>query len=234
MKCKIILLLGIFVFTTLSCKKITNMNLIDGENTGKLTYKLADDSGTGLAGIKVSIYDTKYNNDPSLPNPHDFITETRTDQDGIAYFSDLIPKNYLVIADAAIINSIQYRTEDYVQIVAEIEKKKTVKVTEFSGFLNISLINNNDLWGPLKNIEIVAYPINNGRPTADKVKAFIKNSKLKGLTDNNGFLSIKVPSNINYYFLLYNPVNDSFIYRDIISSVEKAGKFNITLYAYPF
>lgn len=57
MKAKLILLLGILVLMG-SCEKTTYVNLIEPDKPGRLSYQIVDDSGKGMMGLKVSLYDT--------------------------------------------------------------------------------------------------------------------------------------------------------------------------------
>lgn len=233
MKCKIILLLGLSVLIV-SCEKITNVNLVDGVSTGKLSYKLNDNSGKGLVGVKVSIYDANNSYDTTTPNPAALVETAQTNQEGIAYFSDLAPRNYLVTADSPAVNNLKYRTTEFVQVVADIEKKKTLNVTEFSGLINIILVSRDDYRTPLKNVGVVAFPINEPGPNSDNINAYIKTAPLKGVTDENGSVSFKVPSNVYFDFIVYSLKNGNLGYGYGNYSVGK-GKTNIfTLYSFPF
>jgi len=233
MKCKIMVLFGLFILA-LSCKKITNVKLVDGVNSGKLSYKLVDDAGKGLAGTKVSLYDAKVVLNTSYPNANALIATIRTDQDGIAYFPELLPKNYLVICDTAIVNRARYRTDEFVQVVADTEKKKSVKVSAFSGTLNLTLISTGDYRSPLKNVGVVAYPVNDIKLNSANVADVINSSSLKGVTDASGLVSLKLPSNIPFDFIVYNLTNRNLGYGYGNYSVAKDTKSNMTLYSYPF
>lgn len=233
MKCKIMVLFGLFILA-LSCKKITNVKLVDGVNSGKLSYKLVDDAGKGLAGIKVSLYDAQMSLNTSYPAPNALIGTITTDQDGVAYFSDLLPKNYLVTADTVIVNSLRYRTNEFVQVVAETDKKKNTKVSDFSGFLNLTLISNIDYRTPLKNVGVVAYPVNDIKLNSGNIFDVINSSTLKGITDANGFVSFRVPSDMTFDFIVYNLTNRNLGYGYGSYSVAKDTKSSPTLYSYPF
>ncbi|MBT2561203.1 hypothetical protein J7E50_10205 [Pedobacter sp. ISL-68] len=233
MKCKIMVLLGLFILA-LSCKKITNVKLVDGVNSGKLSYKLVDDAGKGLAGTKVLLYDAKVVLNTSYPGANALIATIRTDQDGVAYFPELLPKNYLVICDTAIVNKARYRTDEFVQVVADTEKKKSIKVSAFSGTLNLTLISTSDYRSPLKNVGVVAYPVNDIKINSGNVADVINSSSLKGVTDASGLVSIKLPSNIPFDFIVYNLTNRNLGYGYGNYSVAKDTKINTTLYSYPF
>jgi len=233
MKCKIMVLLGLFILT-LSCKKITNVKLVDGVNSGKLSYKLVDDAGKGLAGIKVSLYDAKLGLNTNYPDPSALVGSIRTDQHGVAYFPDLLPNNYLVTCDTARINKVRYRTDEFVQVVADVDKKKSINVSEFSGLLNLTLISTKDYRTVLKNVGVVAYPVNEIILNSSNVFEVINSSTLKGVTDANGFVSIKVPSNIPFNFIVYNITNRNLAYGYNSYSVAKNAKINATLYSDPF
>jgi len=233
MKYKIILLLALSVFVS-ACKKVTNVKLIDGPTAGKLSYKLSDDAGKGLAGVKVSVYDIGTYYSGGTPNPNALVSTVQTDQEGIAYFADLLPKNYLVTTDSASVNNVKYIADEFVQVVAGTEKKKTIKVSEFSGLLNITLLSYNDYRTPLKNIGVLAYPTNAVQPNSANVKTIINEAVLKGVTDVNGFVSIRVPSNVNFNFIIYNLTNNNLSYGFGGYRVTKGGSTVVSLYSYPF
>jgi len=232
MKYQIMLLLALCVFMS-ACKKVTNVKLIDSPAAGKLSYQLSDDAGKGIAGVKVSVYDPELYYITLLPNANSLVGSVRTDENGIAYFPDLLPKNYQVITDSVKVNKVNYLTDEYVQVVAGAEKKKNIKVSDFSGLLNITLISNNDYRTPLKNLGIVAYPTNAGQPNSVNVRSFINDAVLKGVTDVNGFVSIKVPCNVSFDFIIYNLTNNNVGYGYGAFSVAKGGKTTASLYSYP-
>ncbi|SHF43154.1 carboxypeptidase-like regulatory domain-containing protein [Pedobacter caeni] len=233
MKCKTILLLGLSILV-LSCKKITNVKVTDAVSTGNLSYKIVDDSGNGLAGVKVSLYDSRISYSTSTPNPNALVDSIRTNQEGIAYFSNLLPKSYLVTADSPVVNKIKYRTDEFIQIVADTRKEKTIQASSFSGLLNIRLISENDRRTPLKNLGVVAYPLKSVQPNSDNVTNIIKAAPLKGLTDENGFVSIKVPSNIAFGLIIYNPNNGNLGYGYGPVGVEKDKTNELQLYSFAF
>lgn len=228
MKYKFILLLALSVLTV-SCEKITNVTLVDSAHTGTLSYKLSDDAGKGLTGVKVSIYETAAYTFPMFPDPSTFISSVRTNQEGVAYFADLPAKNYLVIADSAMMGSARYRTDEYVQVVAGTEKKKSVKVTDFSGIFSIRVVSNRNYSTPLQNIGVVAFAIEQGRPTTATVKDFVKNAIFKGVTDQNGYVSIKVPYGERFDFIVHES-NGNLGYGYGNYSVEKDRKTDVRLY----
>lgn len=231
-KYQTILLLALCVLM-LSCEKITNVQVMDSVNTGNLNYKLNDDSGKGLAGVKVSVYNSQTSGGFSSPNPNALFETVLTDQDGIAHFSGMLPRNYLVTTDSPIVNMVKYRTHDFVQVVADVTKEKMIKVSEFSGILNIRLISSTDYRTPLKNIGIAVHPINGIRINSVNVEDVIKAIPLKGITDENGLVSIKVPSNISFDFILYHPTNRNISWGLGNELIQKEEKRVVTLYASP-
>jgi len=233
MKYQIMLLFALCVLIS-ACEKVTNVKLIDSPTAGKLSYQLSDDAGKGVAGVKVSVYDTEPYFTTGVPNPNSLVGTVRTDVNGIAYFPDLLAKNYLLITDSVTVNKVKYLADDIVQVVAGTEKKKNIKVSEFSGLLNITLISNIDYRTPLKNLGVVAYPINVGQPNSNNVRNFINEAVLKGVTDANGFVSIKVPSNVSFDFIVYNLTNNNLGYGYGNFRVVKGGTMVTSLYSYPF
>jgi len=233
MKSKIIILLWLSILIS-SCEKITNVTQVDGITTGKLSYKLTDDSGKGLAGMNVSLYDAETMLNASSPNPAALVIKIQTDQEGIAHFTDLLPRNYLVTTESPIVNNVKYNPYEFVQVVADREKKKVVKVSDFSGTFNITLVSNLDQVTPLKNVGVVIYPMYDFRPNSDNAAEFIKTAALKGVTDENGFVAIKVPSNIAFDFIVYNLANGNLGYGYGYHSVGNGEKQLIFHTSHPF
>lgn len=207
-----------------SCEKITNVRLVNGASTGKLSYKLIDDFGNGLAGVRVSLY-----NPENILNNNSPLLTTFTDQDGIAYFSDLFPKDYFVKSGPATVNKIKYSLAEYAQVVAGQDKNKVVKVTSLSGSLDVKLISSQDYTTPIKDVVVVAFP-SDVSVDLSNVASIIKESTLKGVSDANGFVSIKVPSDEHFNLIFYNPVNGNLDYSYGNLSVAKDMRDTFTFY----
>ena len=232
MKRRIMLLIGMSILTA-ACTKVTNVKLVDGPNTGTLSYRLDDDAGNGLQGVKVSIYDPEFNLNIGSPNPIALVGTKLTDEKGIAYFSDLLPRNYLLVADSPMVNNNKYRTDEFVQIVEGIEKKKTIRVSDFSGTFNIRLLSHLDYLTPLKNLGVAAHPVNGVKLTAFNVAEVVKASNLKGITDEHGYVSIRVPSNIAFDLIIFHLVHGNLSWGHGHYRVEKNEKSIITLFTQP-
>lgn len=224
MKYKFAILIGLLI-TIVSCKDDVNVNIVDNEITGKLSYKLNDDTGKGLAGIKVYLHSSEMNSYPNLA-----IDSALTNSEGIAYFSDLLPKNYRLITDSIMVNNNGYLLSEYVQITAGVERKKITKVSDFSGILKIRLLSAYD-HTPLRNQGVVAFPLNAVKVTADNVSDIVKRSTLKGLVNENGYVSIKVPANTDFDFIIYHASNGNLGWGGRRYQVGKGQELNITLYS---
>jgi len=190
----LILLLAVFA----SCKKNNDVE-VTVSTSGKLTYKMLDDSGKGLPNVKVSLFDNlgTYNNNGAI------LLDTRlTDQNGLADFGDLNPKTYMVIPDSPMVNNVKYYILDYVQVVTGKTKNKEVKVSDNSGTFNFTVKSNynNQL---LKDIGILMIPYNKFTYQSSAT-GFFNIADYKGVTNDAGFVSFKVPSNKMYSIYIYN------------------------------
>lgn len=224
MKYKFVILLGLLLAMA-SCKDDVNVNIVDNETTGKLSYKLNDDAGKGIAGVKVYLLNTGTN---SYPNAA--IDSALTNNEGIVYFSDLLPKNYRFMTDSIMVNNNGYLLNEYVQITAGVERKKITKVSDFSGILKIRLLNAYD-YTPLRNQGVVAFPLNSVKVTSDNVSDIVKQSTLKGLVNDNGYVSLRVPANTDFDFIIYHASNGNLGWGGRRHQVAKDQELKITLYS---
>lgn len=225
MKSKLTLLI-LFVAAFAACKKTTNVD-VTLSTSGKLTYRLTDDAGKGLANVKVSLFDrtdTYYSN-------YNILLETRlTDPNGLADFGDLNPNNYLLVADSAKVNNVAYLVQEYVQVRTGAVKAKETKVTDYSGTFALSVrsYNNNQ---PLKNIGVIMIPSNKFN-YASTTAANLKVADFSGVTNDAGLINFKIPSNKQYLVYLYNTVtNASYNYNNGVS-VQKDATVNYLMTIY--
>ncbi|KKX47582.1 hypothetical protein [Sphingobacterium sp. IITKGP-BTPF85] len=112
----LMLLLAVLV----SCKKTTNVD-VSLSNSGKLSYRLTDEAGKGIPNVKLSLFDRleNYYSDNNI-----LIDERLTDANGLVDFGDLNPKSYLIFADSAKVNNVNYIVKEYIQVVTGITKHK--------------------------------------------------------------------------------------------------------------
>lgn len=232
MKYKVMLLLGLSGIVV-SCEKITNVKLLEPASTGKLSYKIVDDSGRGLTGVKVSLFENRGITTSYYLDPTALKDTLRTNQDGVAVFSNLFPDNYLIVTDSPRVNNIKYNTREFVQVIAGIEKKKVTVASEFSGSLKITLRSMYDFRTPLKNMGVAAVPYSPNKNLTDNISAVIDAAAITGITDENGFVSLKIPSNINYYLLVYSLDRSAFTFYYENYLILKDANIPVLLYRSP-
>lgn len=203
MKYKIMLLL-ILTATVISCKKTTNVRVVDPASAGKLSYKIVDDAGKGLPNVKVSIYDNKEYTSGIFYDPSSLIDTLITDNNGVASFSGLAAANYLVVADSPAVNKVKYDVREFVQVVAGIDKEKVTKASDFSGTLRITLKSNLDYSTFLTNTGVAAIPYNPANIKSIDIKSVVNAAAITGITNAQGFVTLKIPSNVNYYLVAYS------------------------------
>lgn len=227
MKSKITFLF-IFAIAIASCKKTTNVD-VSISNSGKLSYKLLDDAGKGLPNVKVKLYDNpnSYYNIPVL-------LETRTtDQNGIIDFGELNPATYQLVPDSPQVNNIKYNFNEYVQVTAGSTKQKDTKVSDYSGTLNIIARSYYPENTPLKNLGVILVPYSKYN-YSNSLNTNITYAEFKGVTDNNGAVSFKIPSTTGYSILLYNTSTNAYITAFNSFTVEKDANFNLPVVWYNY
>ncbi|APU97997.1 hypothetical protein BV902_18000 [Sphingobacterium sp. B29] len=181
-----------------SCKKTTEVEM-SLSNSGKLTYKLTDANGKGLSNVKISLFDHL---DSYYASNSILIDERRTDGNGQVDFGDLNPKSYLIVADSAKVNNVNYTVRDYVQVTTGMTKNKETKVTDFSGTLVVKVTSYNTNQ-PAKNIGVLIIPFNNYE-YEQYISKNLANAEFKGVTGENGIATLKIASGKDYVVLLYN------------------------------
>jgi hypothetical protein len=225
MKSKITFLF-IFAIAIASCKKTTNVD-VSINNSGKLSYKLLDDAGKGLPNVKVQLYDNinVYYNTPVL-------LETRTtDQNGIIDFGELNPSTYQLVPDSPQVNKVKYHFSEYVQVTAGSTKQKDTKVSDYSGTLNIIARSYYPGNTPLRNLGVLLVPYSKYN-YSNNLSSNISNADFKGVTDNNGLISFKIPSTTSYSILLYNTSTNAYINAFSSFTVEKDANYNLPVVWY--
>ncbi|MNV41458.1 hypothetical protein D3C71_1330950 [compost metagenome] len=213
----LIFLLAVFY----SCKKITNIE-VTSPTSGEFTYKLLDDAGKGISNVKVSVFD-RLEGRPVL-------YESLTDNNGVADFGKINSGSYFIRADSPAVNNIKYSIQEYVQVLTGKPKHKEIKVSDYSGTLNITIINHN-YYNPLKNIGVLVIPTN--RFTYDlPTTSYFGVADYKGVSDAKGFVSFKVPSNKEYTLYLYNITTNVRYDWPGTFSIQKGSTTNLSLYIY--
>ena len=219
------LTLFILIFGTLtSCEKTTNVDVIVS-TSGKLNYKLVDDSGKGVPNVKVSLYDILGN----YASYHALIDQGTTDAEGIVDFGDLNPQTYLVRADSAIVNNVGYMVQEHVQVTTGAGKQKETKVTDFSGTLSVTVQSYNGQ--RLRNIGIAVVPANRFDYRSD-TNYFLRVADFKVLTDDTGTVILKIPSDKEYVLYFYNSVTNAAYNNYQHVSVQKGREYQYSTYIY--
>jgi hypothetical protein len=190
--------LAILLLASLSaCKKTTNVD-VSLSTSGKLTYKIMDDSGKGMPNIRISLFDNVDKNQ----NTRDLLDSQISNQDGQVDFGDLNPSNYLVVPDSPVVNNVKYNVQDYVQVITGTTKNRAVKVSDFSGTYNFKIFNYNKNHVQA-NVGILMIPTQR-YIYQDNAPHYFSLADYKGVTDANGLLTFKVPSNKEYTIYVYN------------------------------
>ena len=219
MKSKLtILILFLAVFT--SCKKTTNIE-VTTPTTGEFSYKLLDDAGKGLSNVKVSIFDQT--------EERLVLQEVFTDKNGIADFGRLNSGTYLIRADSPVVNKVKYPIQEYVQVLTGKPKHREIKVSDYSGTFNFTVLNTSQ--NPQKNLGILMIPKDNyiyGLPTT----SYFDVADYKGVSDAKGFISFKVPANKEYMVYIYNITTNVRYDSGGILSIQKDAILNSNLYIY--
>ncbi|WP_342332442.1 hypothetical protein [Pedobacter sp. FW305-3-2-15-E-R2A2] len=231
-KYKLMLLL-VFATVAISCEKVTNVRLVEGESSGKMSYRLVDDSGAGLPGIRVGVYKIRSHSSDTYFDPSSLLDSVRTDKDGVAVFPMLAPANYLVVPDSPKLNNVLYNISEFVQVVAGKEKKKITKISDFSGVLRVTLKSSLDYITPIRSMGIALIPYNPLIVRPNNLKELLDGATIKGVTNHEGFVSIKIPADISYRVLIYGLYNKTIIYGSDEYRVQKDGIAYSGLYMDP-
>lgn len=192
-----------FSFLLFACKKTTNVNLVDSPDTGQLKYKIVDYAGLGVPEVTVLLYKADHLLHINFLNPERAAARLKTDQNGVAAFSDLSPDNYLIIADSAMSNRMTYKIREHIQVVAGIVKEKETKASDFSASLNLTIISKRDHRTPVNNFRIAAVTADPATFTGD-LNELVNNSAVRGITNAQGFVTLKIPSEITCFLVFYN------------------------------
>jgi hypothetical protein len=216
----------VLVSLLFSCKKDTNV-VVTNITTGKLSYKLVDNSGKGLPGVKVSLSENLSKNSISYVP----IESIMTNPDGVAEFSEHAAGNYLISSDTAVADQVKYLPRENVQFVAGVHKQKETKVTDFSGTITVTVRSRVDYETLLPNIMLVAVPnpIYNDAPS---VPALVESAKFKSVTNASGVATLKIPSKIPYYIILYTIGAGIYSAENEVISLSKDENRSYNLYTY--
>ena len=226
------MLLVFLACIVVSCEKITNAKLVNSATTGKLSYKIVDDEGKGLSAVRVSVYKYISNSEGINFDSSTLIDTVRTDENGVAMFSELFPENYLLVTDSPMVNKVKYNTREFVQVVAGLEKEKVTKASEFSGSLRIVLTSNLDYRTLLSNTGVAAIPYDTQYISSD-VKGYAERAVITGITNDQGLVVLKIPSNVPYYIMVYRLDKGIIDYWFDSYMLEKGASSLVKLYLSP-
>jgi hypothetical protein len=229
MKTKILMLVLLCVVTT-SCKKVTNVEVVAPVDTGSLKYQLTDGSGKGLANIKVHAYRARQFDNHYYIEEGDYSDTARTNSQGIASFASLKPDTYVIKSNNIPLDRIHYNTTEYVQIVAGLEKSAITKVTDFSGLVNMKLITDMTPDSKLPGCG-VALVENPPAPWGEDLRKALDAAVVKGISDSNGRISLKIPSDVTYYTILFSPDKRVITVSNIVFILSKGEVRNESLHA---
>jgi hypothetical protein len=219
-------LLMLLLAVATSCKKTSNVDLTLS-TSGKLTYKMLDDAGKGLPNVKVSLFD--YIND--FGNGTILLDTRYTDQNGLVDFGDLNPKTYMVVPDSPMVNKVKYVPKEFIQVITGKTKDKEVKVSDYSGTYNFAVKNSGNSNFPLKNVGILMIP-SNKFSYGSSATLYFNVADFKGVSNDLGQASFKVPSNKYYTIFLYNTITNASMGTVNNYTIENNATVNMPLYVY--
>lgn len=216
------LLLALFT----SCKKTTNVD-VHLANSGKLIYRLVDDDGKGLPNVKVSLFDRA---DYYYTSSSVLLDARSTDANGKIDFGELNPSNYQLIADSAKVSRITYSVQEYIQVVPGVTKEKETKVSDHSGtfVLTVTAYNSSQ---PLRNIGVMMVPANKFNYSYG-TSGNLASADFRGVTNESGSITFKIPSNKPYTVCVYNTVTNVVLNYNNGVAVQKDATvaFSMNLY----
>lgn len=169
-------------------------------NSGKLVYRLIDDTGKGLPDVAVSLF--AYEGVSPRYEYRVLLDKQLTDINGQIEFGDLIPAGYRILVDSAKINNVSYQIQEIVQVPAAAITHQETKVSDFSGTLSLSVHSYNDE-KPMEGVGMILIPLN--RIYKDETTpVYLKMADFKGTTDGLGFAKFRIPCYRQYMIHLYN------------------------------
>ncbi|GHE36704.1 hypothetical protein [Sphingobacterium griseoflavum] len=217
-------LLTLIIGLLTACEKTTNVDVLLS-TSGKLNYKLIDDSGKGVPNVKVSLYDMI----GSYSNQNVLIDQRTTDAAGVADFGDLNPKTYLLRADSVGVNNVGYMVQEYLQVITGETRQRETKVTDFSGTLTVTVQAYNNQ--RLRNVGVAVIPANRWYYSANTTYA-LRVADVKGVTDESGQAVLKIPSDKEYVLCLYNSSTNATYNAYNYIRVQKGQKADQTVLIY--
>lgn len=231
MKFRIALLL-VSLITIMGCKKTTNVE-VSYSTVGTLDYKLLDDSGKGLPGQKVSLYNRTQLVDGLSLSGQNLIMTTVSDQNGVAKFEGIEADRYLVVADSVKASNVMYNAREYVQVVGGVNKVKETKVNSFAGNLVITMRSRRDYSTLLPNMGVSAFPTRlSSNLEINLLKATLDAAPIRGSTDANGVVTLKLPAGLPYYLCVYTQDKGVITFIDQTYIVNRDQNYPVQLVSY--
>jgi hypothetical protein len=173
------LALGALIFSSCGKKEMDiTMNMVD---KGNLNIAVQNDAGTGIADLEVKLYDayTDYE-----------IESKATNASGNVDFSPLLSGPYYVYIPKVNVNDVNYQVYQPVQVINNENKSYTIKPTEYSGSVIISVRDNNTTI-PIEGINVGVFRYDDYNSLfSNEFSAFDGIVLKRGVTDANGKTTI--------------------------------------------
>jgi hypothetical protein len=206
--------LFLFVFLLTSCQddldKDLTLRLI---TSSKLTLTVVDNKGSAIANVNVKLFDRAILSSSSSSPAYSslqYIYSAPTDANGKIDFGEIASGTYFIYIESVHVNGLNYQPIMQFQMNSAIDKNLTINPEDYattfnfnvqktessktSSTVNISAFNN-------LNLLFVPYSSYSSNYSLDKL---ISLAEVGGKTNDNGYVSIKVPSFRSYVVIAYN------------------------------
>ena len=199
---KLLIIFLALVLITMSCTKSSDNLTVTLKLSGKLSATVIDNTGKGIANVKVAIYDEMSRNN---------LDEVKTDGNGFVNFGELNEGTYTISVDTPKVNGIKYHPYKTVQVISASTKNVVINVLEYSGTLNLTFYNESSSYPYLSysglNVILVSDDVISYN---DMIASLIKKAEFTGKTDTDGKIAFALPSGRNFYIIAYADGNSSF------------------------
>lgn len=208
-------------------------------NSSKLTVKLVDSKGTSIANVNIKLYDRETmalnssSKSPMFPSLQ-YIFSATTDANGKVEFDDVAAGTYFMLIDSVRIDRITYQPIMQFQMNNAVDKEITIKPEDYVSTFNLTFtktetIKTNSLVdvSAFNNLNVLLVPRKSFSSSLD-IEQLISVAEVNTKTNNNGFVSLKVPSFQSYVAIVYN--DDKTVFSILEDNPNTSSDFNPAFY----
>jgi hypothetical protein len=188
-----ILLFIVFILLLGSCQK-DNIT-VTLKTSGTLSVIVTDNNKNPLINQNVRLY-TYYSSMSS-----NLLDNIKTNSNGEVNFGEVTEGTYTVVIDTPKVNGIKYLPIKTVQVLSGSGKTLTINVQEYSGTLNIKVVDNNN--NALSGYNVILIASENFN-SSDNINTKINKAEFRSTTNTSGLAVFQIPSSRDFYFIAYD------------------------------